>query len=218
MAKKKIITKDQLLGFYMDYVLTHNHPPKSVYLFAKENNFDEQHFYKHFGSFEALDQHVFTAFFDNALQLLNKSEDYASYDSRNQLLTFYYTFFEILTANRSYVVYKLSGQKDQLRSLQTLRELKKSFTSYIESLHIETLDLKQEQLQKFQNRSLKETAWLQLLVTIKFWLDDNSSSFEKTDIFIEKSVNTSFDLIDVTPLRSLIDLGKFIYKEKIHMS
>jgi tetracycline repressor-like protein len=51
---------------------------------------------------------------------------------------------------------------------------------------------------------------------MKFWIDDTSPSFEKTDIYIEKSVQASFDLIDTTPLKSLIDFGKFLYKEKIH--
>ena len=55
-------------------------------------------------------------------------------------------------------------------------------------------------------------------MTIKFWIDDTSKAFEKTDVFIEKSVNTSFDLIDTTPLKSLIDFGKFIYKEKFKMN
>jgi hypothetical protein len=50
---------------------------------------------------------------------------------------------------------------------------------------------------------------------MKFWLEDTSSSFEKTDIFIEKSVNTSFDLLDIKPLKSIIDFGKFLFKEKV---
>ena len=132
------------------------------------------------------------------------------------MLSFYYTFFENLTANRSYVVHALAGNKNQLKSLAALTELKKSFSEYIEILNIKTIDFKEERLEKIQTRSLKETAWLQLLVTMKFWLEDTSSSFEKTDIFIEKSVKASFDLIDTTPLKSIIDFGKFLFKEKIH--
>ena len=49
-------------------------------------------------------------------------------------------------------------------------------------------------------------------------MDDTSTSFEKTDIFIEKAVNTSFDILNITPLKSLIDFGKFIFKEKVKMS
>ena len=81
-----------------------------------------------------------------------------------------------------------------------------------------TIDLKQKNIVQIQQKSIKETAWLQLLITMKFWLNDSSANFEKTDIFIEKSVNTSFDLIDSTPLKSIIDLGKFLYKEKMNIN
>ena len=216
MAKKKNIKQSDIVSIYMDYVLTHNHKPKSVYAFAKDNNFEEQKFYEFFNSFEVLEQSIFKIFFDNTLEVLHKSEDYQSFDARNKLLSFYFTFFEVLTANRSYVIHALNADKNQLKSLKVLSHLKKSFTNYIELLDIKTLDLKQEKLEKLKNRGLKESAWFQLLLTMKFWIDDTSPSFEKTDIYIEKSVQASFDLIDTTPLKSLIDFGKFLYKEKIH--
>ena len=215
MAKKKSITSKQLIEWYMDYVLSHDEAPKTVYAFAKDNNFEESKFYEFFGNFEALEQSIFKVFFDNAHSILEKSEDYQSFDSRNKLLSFYFTFFEILTANRSYVVHALEGHKNGLKSLKSLSQLKTSFTSYIENLGIKTIDLKQEQFDKIQNRGLKESAWFQLLVTLKFWLDDTSASFEKTDLFIEKSVQASFDLIDTTPLKNIIDFGKFLFKEKL---
>ncbi len=216
MAKKKTITKNDIIAWYMEYVLDHNKQPSSVYSFAKEHNFEEALFYEHFSSFNSIEKGVFKAFFENTMIPLQKSEEFDNFDSRNKLLSFYYTFFENLTANRSYVVYALNGNKNQLKSIQALTELKISFSEFIESLNIETIDLKEERLEKFQQRSIKESAWLQLLVTIKFWLDDSSTSFEKTDIFIEKSVKASFDLIDTTPIKSIIDFGKFLFKEKIH--
>ena len=218
MAKKKSITSTAIISFYMDYVLNHNKQPTSVYSFAKMNNFEEALFYKHFGNFEALEQSIFNAFFDNTYNILEKSGDYKSYDSRNKLLSFYFTFFEVLSANRSYVTYAINHRKNDLMKLQSFSKLKQSFTNYIQSLNIELLEVKQETLEKVQDKTLKESAWLQLLITMKFWLEDTSHSFEKTDIFIEKSVNTSFDLIDTKPLKSIIDLGKFLFKEKMHMN
>ena len=144
MAKKKNLKQSDIVTYYMDYVLLHDHKPKSVYSFAKENNFDEQKFYEFYGSFEALEQDVFRLFFENAHQALHKSEDYQNFDARNKLLSFYYTFFEILTANRSYVLYALDDKKSQLKSLKTLSRLKKHFTNYIEHLDINRIDLKQE--------------------------------------------------------------------------
>ena len=218
MAKKKSISAEQLISMYMDYVLEHSHQPKSVYTFAKQNNFEEGKFYEFFGNFKALEEHIMLAFFNNATAVLNKNEDYLNFDARNKLLSFYYTFFEILTANRSYLMYALNDHKDRLKSMSAMRLLKKQFSNYVGLLGIETIDFKQEQLEKIQRRGIKESAWLQLLVTLKFWMEDSSPRFEKTDIFIEKSVKASFDLIDTAPLRSIIDLGKFIYKEKIHMN
>ena len=218
MAKKKTISQNDIITFYMDYVLEHSEQPKSVYIFAKHNNFEESKFYEFFGSFDAIEKHVFKAFHDNTITALHKSKDYQDFEPRNQLLSYYFTFFENLTANRSYVIYALHKHKNSLKSLQALTELKASFTHYIDELGIELIDIKQEDLNKIQNRGLKETAWLQLLLTMKFWMDDTSPSFEKTDIFIEKSVNTSFDVLNVAPLKSLIDFGKFIFKEKMQMN
>jgi len=194
MAKKKITTASDIISFYMDYVLEHNEHPKSVYAFAKANNFEESLFYNHFGSFEAIEKHVFKAFFENTITVLEKNEDYVAYDTRNKLLAFYFTFFENLTANRSYVLYALNKHKNSLKNLSVLSELKRHFSKYIDQLGIETLDIKQAQIEKFQTKAISESAWIQLLITMKFWLDDTSPSFEKTDIFIEKSVNTRFDV------------------------
>ncbi|MDL5513063.1 TetR family transcriptional regulator C-terminal domain-containing protein [Arenibacter sp. M-2] len=216
MAKKKTISENDIIASYMDFVLEHNENPKSVNAFAKANNFEESEFYKFFGSFEAVEKHVFKAIFNNTISVLLKSDDYKSFDARNKLLSFYFTFFENLTANRSYVVYALQQHKNSLKSLALLSELKKSFVSFVEGLNIETLDLKQEQIDKIQRRALQESAWLQLLLTLKFWMEDTSASFEKTDIFIEKSVNTSFDILNITPLKSVVDFGKFLFKERMH--
>jgi hypothetical protein len=218
MAKKKNITSTDIISFYMEYTLEHNAKPKSVYVFAKKYNFIEEVFYKYFGSFEILEEIIFKTFFDNTLTMLDKNDDYQSYGSRNQMLSFYYSFFELLTANRSYVVYALDSNKNKLNKLKSLKQLKHSFTNYVENLDITLLEIKQETLDKIQRTTLKESAWLQLLLTMKYWLDDTSTSFERTDVFIEKSVNTSFDVLNVKPLKSIIDLGKFLYKDKTFMN
>ncbi|MEO8933596.1 MAG: TetR family transcriptional regulator C-terminal domain-containing protein [Xanthomarina sp.] len=218
MAKKKTLNNPDIMSLYMNYVLENNKKPSSVYMFCKENKLSESEFYTHFTSFEILDKAIFNAFFENSLQVLNKSEDYISFDSRNKLLSFYFTFFENLTANRSYVLFILEHDKSKLKSLRLLSKLRHSFTSYIDSLDIELLDIQQKQIQELQKKALKESAWMQLLITLKFWMDDSSPSFEKTDIFIEKSVNTSFDVLQITPLKSVLDLGKFLFKEKSKMT
>jgi len=218
MARKKNITKDNIISWYMEFVLENNHQPKSVFSFAKENNFEEADFYKFYGSFETIEDAIFSEFFHHTTLILKKSEYYKNYDARNKLLSFYFTFFEILSANRSYVVYALKSVKKDLKKLKSLKTLKTEYTKYIEELNINRIELKQETLEKIQNTSIKESSWVHLMITMKFWLDDISPSFEKTDIFIEKSINARFDLMDIKPLKSIIDFGKFILKEKVNFN
>lgn len=219
MAKKNItIAHSEILNFYITYLLEKGDKPASVYLFCKENNFEEPLFYKHFGSFEAIEKSIFQTFFENTHEALEKNTEYLTFDARNKLLSFYFTFFENLTANRSFVLAILNKNKFDLKKLNVLSDLKNSFTNYITSLDIEIIDFKQKNIEQIQQKGMKESAWFQLLITLKFWMDDTSASFEKTDIFIEKSINTSFDLMNTTPLKSLVDFGKFLYKEKMNLN
>ncbi|APZ44853.1 heat-shock protein [Polaribacter reichenbachii] len=218
MAAENQLSKENIISSYMEFVLENNHQPKSVFSFAKENDFEESDFYKFYTSFEAIEEAIFSEFFHHTIQVLAKSEDYENFDARNKLLSFYFTFFEMLTANRSYVVYALENSKKDFKKLKSLKKLRQDFITYINNLGIEKLDLKQEKLEKIQDKTIQESSWFHLLVTMKFWLDDTSASFEKTDLFIEKSINARFDLMDIKPLKSIIDFGKFILKEKVNFN
>ena len=215
MTKEKNTKTPDIISAYMQYVLEHNAPPKNVYAFAKANDFEEADFYNQFGSFEAVERAIFNAFFDKTMALLEDSKEYNSFDAQNKLLTFYYTFFELLKANRSYVVHALSHHKNKLKVFSTLGGLRQRFKKFVENIQIETIDLEQKELEELKQKGVFEFTWGQLLFILKFWLDDMSPGFEKTDILIEKSITTGFDLLDTKPLKSLIDLGKFLFKEKM---
>ena len=78
------------------------------------------------------------------------------------------------------------------------------------------MKLDQETIEKIQDKGIQEGFWLQFLMIIKYWIEDTSSSFEKTDLFIEKSVLASFDVLETKPAKSIMDLGKFLLKEKMN--
>lgn len=215
MAKNTKLTKDKLIALYMNSVLEHNEPPKSVYTFAKTNNFEESEFYGFFGSFEALESSIFEAFFDSTIKTLEKSKDYKSYDDQNRLLSFYFTFFGNLTANRSYVTQALHSTKGGLNHLKKLKPLRKKFLEFIDQLDLTGVDLKNKRIDDIKDSVVNESYWVQMLVTLKFWLDDDSADFEKTDLFIEKSIAASFELAHTKPLKSVVDFGKFLFKEKM---
>ncbi|WP_430400534.1 TetR family transcriptional regulator C-terminal domain-containing protein [Flavobacterium sp.] len=216
MKKESKLTKESIIGNYAKMILEESKKPNSIYHFCQSLKIEETQFYQFFSSFEHLEESVFESFFENTLNLLSKSKEYNDYDAKTKLLSFYFTFFEQLTANRSLVIYLLSNEKNKLENLKKLSGLRNHFKKYIDGLGIETVNIPQEKIQKIQQKSISEMAWLQMLMTLKFWMDDKSPSFEKTDIFIEKSVHASFDMLDITPLKNIIDFGKFLWKEKMN--
>ena len=216
MAKETKISKEKIISTYTKMILEEGKKPNSIYHFCQLLKIEETQFYQFYASFEQIEESLFENLFESTLQLLTKSEDYNSYDAKTKVLSFYFTFFEQLTANRSLVLHLLTEEKNKLENLKKLAGLRKHFKSYIDSLGIETINIPQEQIQKIQQKSISEMAWIQMLMTLKFWMDDKSPSFEKTDIFIEKAVHASFDMLDVTPFKNIIDFGKFLWKEKMN--
>jgi hypothetical protein len=198
----------------MDLVSENKMKPNDVEDFCEQVNLDEDNFYEHFKSLKKVEKTIFNELFKNSLEVLNESEEFISFDGKNKLLSLYFTFFENLNLNREYVEVVLKGCKNQLKSYKTLSSLKNSFIAFVDSLSLSESILPIDGLEKIQAGFINHSAWAQLLMTIKFWLDDTSESFEKTDIFIEKSINTSFELIENKFLKNAFDFGKFVYKEK----
>jgi len=209
------ITKDKIFSIYMDFVLENEAFPKSVYRFCKENKLKEEQFYGHFGSFDALRKAIWNTFFSNTQDLLAKNAAYDTFSNKDKMLTFFFTFFELLTLNRSYVLFALDGNRKILDKVNELRGLRGHIKDFATGLIDEANADKTLKITKQSPTLFSEGAWLQFLFLLKFWMDDTSAGFEKTDLAIEKSVTTIFDVYDNTPLDNLLDFGKFLYKEKM---
>lgn len=213
MKVKTNISREVIFENYTKHVLTHNEKPKSVYVFAADNDMEEAEFYSYFGSFEAIDATVFVDLFKNTHKLLLENEDFQQGDAKHKMLSFYFTFFEMLTANRSLVMYILKENENKLQILKVLEGLKKEYTDFIKSLDIQTPDLKIEKASKVIDKGVALASYGHLLFIMKFWMNDTSPSFEKTDVLIEKSMHAGFEVLNTKPIDPFIDLGKFLWKE-----
>ncbi|WP_341224675.1 TetR family transcriptional regulator C-terminal domain-containing protein [uncultured Arcticibacterium sp.] len=208
-------SKKSIIDLYMNWMLEHGSAPENIYIFCKENKMEESDFYAEYASFKAVEKAVFSAFFQKTLEMLHANEAYQSYAPKEQLLSFYFTFFELLTANRSYVLQALPSTPKELDKLGKLQDLRINFKAYAKEVFAQYISTDVKNLEKLKAQTFQETAWAQLLFIMRFWAKDESPSFEKTDIFIEKAINATFELADNPPLKSVIDLGKFLYKEAI---
>ena len=211
-------SQQKILELYSNYVLRNNKKPLNVFTFCEDHEISETDFYFYYANFEKLESDYLRFFMEETLRLIAEEENYHQQNAKHKMLSFYYTFFEQLTMNRSLVIYLLESDKNNLQNVKKLLPLKKDFQLFIRSLDIsepmmENTTESMAKIERLKNKGIEELYWGHFMATLKFWLDDTSSNFEKTDIFIEKSVDTSFEFLEVKPLKKLVDLGKFLFKD-----
>jgi hypothetical protein len=127
--KKKLIDDNAIISKYIEIVLDKSEEPKNVFSFCKEAKITEADFYTFFGSLEVIKHEIWIKFFMNATTTIHNDVAFESYSNKNKLLTLYFTLFEILTLNRSYVLFSLKERC--LKILQVIIKCKSVFNSRI---------------------------------------------------------------------------------------
>lgn len=215
MEKENQITADKIFELYGEYILNHGEKPKNIYRFAKDNEFEEKDFYDYFTSFEQIEKAMLVNLFDKSVALASEVNISDKITSKEKLLNVYFIFFENMTMNRSLVLMILGS--DKLHAAKISDQLKEAHRNFIKTLDFNDWSIIKEakdDVKNFHEKAREEAFWLHLVSSIEFWKKDTSPSFEKTDIFIEKTIDTGFELINNEPLRKVVDLGKFLFKEK----
>jgi len=205
-------TTERIRKAYMDYVLTEGREPESVYKFAKKNKMTEAEFYNFFGSFEGLEQNIWADFAQLTITEIKNREVWTQYSAREKALSFFYSFFELLKANRSFAVYSFKKAPRGLGTPRVFENMKTVFEAFAGGILNEGLESGELSDRKFFSKKYKDALWLQFGFVLNFWMNDNSAGFEKTDEAIEKGVNVTFDLFQRSPIDNLFEYGKFLAK------
>ncbi|MBE7178045.1 MAG: TetR/AcrR family transcriptional regulator [Mucilaginibacter polytrichastri] len=207
-------TRKEIQDAYIDYVLTEGERPKSVYVFARQHQFQEQEFYTHFGSFDGIEQSVWSDLADECIREIRKQEVWPEYSAREKALSFFYSFFELIKSRRSFVVYSLERMPSSLSTPLVLTAFRDRFESFAGEIIDEGIASGELADRRFFAERYKHALWLQLGFVLKFWVKDASAGFEKTDEAIERGVNVTFDLFETSAFDNLLDYGKFIFQNR----
>ncbi len=202
-------TVDKLVDAYIDYVLTEQKEPASIYAFAKHLGIEESEFYQHFNHFSAIETSIWNEAVVLAINSLKASAEFNTYTAREKVLGFFYTLIEVLNKRRSFFVYSLGNNTIHFK---TPEGLKIPIMDFAKEVVQEGLAGKELEERKFLSDRYHEAVWLNTLFILKFWIDDKSQGFEKTDAAIEKSVNLMIELMGKSALDSMLDLGKFLFQ------
>ncbi len=207
-------TPSKIRKAFVEYVLENDHLPKSIYKLAKSIKLKEEDFYEHYTSISAVENDIWKGFFEETRQKIEGEDVYASYSVREKMLAFYYTWIEVLKANRSYVSIVYQENKDTLRVPDSFKSFKEEFMMFIENIILEGRETQEITERPFIVDSYPIIFWTQALLILRFWVKDVSPNFEKSDVYIEKAVNFAFDAMGKTSLDAAFDFFKYAFQNR----
>ena len=210
---KKTTKKDYrklILEGFKNHVLEHGDLPKSVFKFAKDLKMKEEDFYTYFTSFEAIKSTILVDIFEETLADISKQGVFEGYSAREK-----FTWIEVLKKNRSYLLSLYESKAKSFVSLpKESAEFKEKFKAFANEIILEGKETEEIATRPVISDRYDEALWIQVGFVFRYWLDDRSPRFEKTDAAIEKSVNLGFDLMGKSALDSFLDFAKFMYQSK----
>ena len=213
--KEKKDHRQLILEGFVSHVLEHGKEPASIFKFAKDLKIKEAEFYNYFTSFDSIKSAIWVALFEETHRQLEEQEVYKEYAVREKFLSFLFTWVEELKKSRSYLLALYSNKVTTFKNLPTdTREFKEKFSDFASELILEGKETQEIASRPLITEKYDEALWLQVGFVFRYWLDDTSPRFEKTDAAIEKSVNFAFDLMGKSALDSFLDLAKFLYQSK----
>jgi len=211
---KKTVTKKSIQKSYQDYLLTEGKSPATVRVFTNYAKISDEEFYKVFGSLDTIESSIWKDYYVKTFDVLQKDQDFESMNGREKHLSFLFTLLELIKSDRSYILFRM---KPSLQDIQNAapRYLAETRRIVVDSEidWVETPSFIPEKGLKFAKSGYKNILWQHSMAMIHFWTKDDSASAIDTDLFIEKSTRTLFDIGELPALDSVIDLGKFFLQK-----
>ena len=202
--------QQQLIDAYKHLAIEKGILPVSQKEIAVAAGLEVEDFAECFPNLDAIQEVVWVQSLRATLELLENSEEYVQYSTREKMLAFYFTFFE-----------KLDGEHDFLRLFEPkvgiwnynptfLTKFKVAFLSFVEEIIKEGLDSKEIADRLMMGSAYGGWHWPQMMFLLNKWMEDSSEGHVITDQAIEKSVNLGFDVMGRNVLDSAFDFAKFM--------
>ncbi|MBX2843430.1 MAG: TetR/AcrR family transcriptional regulator [Flammeovirgaceae bacterium] len=172
---------------------------------------EQKEFYQYFKNFETIDKNIWLDIIKITIEKVKAESVYPEYAVREKILSFYFTLIEELKTHRAFALLSFSDNFLGINlSFQFLDDFKREFNDYAKEL-IEEGQATEEIIDRpIVSKVYKDALWGQTFFILRFWINDFSKEFEKTDAAIEKVTNLSFDLLGHNPIDGAFDFGKFL--------
>jgi len=208
------LKKDQLVTQYLDYLEKVNRSPRWVYKFTDYAGISKEDYYQHFDDINQLEQFIWQLQLAATLKVLYDDPGYPEYRTREKLLAFYFTLFEILNERKGTMVAILKKSIMPGITPVTLSDFKSGFQKFVLELISEGFETGEIERRPLLDTYYPDALWMQCLFLLRFWKSDQSTGHSATDEAIERSANLLYDLLGYTPIDASMGFARFLYKNK----
>lgn len=206
---KNLQLRKKILSQYEECLLTEGKPPASVTVFCKALKIKEASFYAEFSSLEAVERAIWGEWMNGLIEAISSGKEWESFSAKERYLAFLYGFVGSALEKRSLLLnsFSKSCHHENLPRLNSLKQAFTDFASEIVSHGVEQNEI--------ANRGpllslYPEVLYIHWRLVLDHYLKDESSGYERTDAFIEKSVEFAFDLFKSQAIDSAADLARFL--------
>lgn len=197
--------EDKITQAYKEMVITGEEPINSFTLCSKID-ISEKEFFQHFSSTEDVGRRIWANLAEEVIQGLNASEEVQEYTALNKILAYYFTFFEVALAERSFIE-KTFEEKTLLTAYRD------KFKEFMGDLVQEGIAMEEIVERLSLSSYYPEMLWQLHARLINFWLNDTSEHFVETEKAIEVYSKLPLELMQHNLFDSVFETVKFGFEQ-----
>ena len=219
MKKSKPLPKQsnrsRIKESFLAHLRTEGHPPHSVHKFCVDLGITERSFYTEFPSLDAVERNFWKEWVEKIIDAVSSGKEWASFSARERYLAFLFAFSGEALEQRSLLEQRF-GKLTLLCSPSSLDGLKNSFKDFAAELIQHGMEKGDIAHRGALGNLYPEVLYIHWRSVLEYFLKDESQGFERTDAFIEKTVEFAFDLLRTQAIDSAADLARFLLPQIAH--
>jgi AcrR family transcriptional regulator len=185
--------------------------PPSVAAFCKSLKIKEGQFYAEFPSLGGLEKALWHDWIGSVIDALSAGPEWKSFSARERYLAFLFSLIQSAQERRSLLLQRLGGT-NPLENPARFEAFQTCFLAFAKKIVAHG-----EESGEIARRPGLEALYPRVLYThlrwvLDFYLKDESSEFERTDVFIEKTVGVAFEFLRTQVIDSAADLARFLFQ------
>jgi len=213
--KHTIPNRERIMEVYMEELQNSGHPPVSVRRLCQDLDLSEKDFYREFTSLNMVEKHFWKDWMENLVTAVTSGKEWSAFSSKQRYLAFLFAFAGKALECRSLLEQRF-GQLTYFCSPNSLEGLKNIFKIFISDLVNHGVDNGEIAPRGVVGSLYPEVLYIHWRSVLNYFLKDESHGFDRTDAFIEKTVEFAFDLLSTQAIDSAADLARFVLPQLAH--